>query len=170
MYARCHHVNQVGQLDRQRQGWQECEWVTGSLGAALLWMVGIRDIHTKGQSGRIREQSCLRRPLFLIQTSGVLLSTSLPLSPTGISECMMMCPSRQTASASLKSVESRNCCQYVRAGWMQTFEICYWIITLKKNNRGVYICYMLKGIPRYIPCLETNEADSLAYCIATTVF
>lgn len=66
---------------------------------------GERDIHTKGQAGRIREQSCLKRPLFLIKTSRVLLSTSLPLSPTGISECLMMCQ----PPASSKSVKWRNC-------------------------------------------------------------
>lgn len=102
----CHYVNQVGQLDRQQRWWQACVRVTGSLSAALVWIVPIRDIHSKGQSGRISDQSCLRRPLFLIITSEVLLSTSLPLSPTGISESSMMCPSRQAPSASWRALIS----------------------------------------------------------------
>lgn len=148
MYARCHYVNQAGQLDRQQQWWQDCVWDTGSLSAASVWMVGIRDIHTKGQSGRIREQSCLKRPLFLIKTSRVLLSTFLPLSPTGISECLMMCPSRQTPPASLRRVESGNRCKCVRENWRQTFEIIQraictnhlvllWNYYLKKKSRDV---------------------------------
>lgn len=106
MYERCHYVNQAEQLDRQRLWWQQGVWVTGSLSAVLQWMVWTGDIHTKGQSGRVQKQSCLKRPLFLIKTSRVPLSTSLPLSPAGISERLMMCPSRQTLSDHLKSVDS----------------------------------------------------------------
>lgn len=47
-YVRCHHgCHQARQLDRQQRWWQGCVCATGSLGAALVWMVGIRDIHTK---------------------------------------------------------------------------------------------------------------------------
>lgn len=120
MYGRCHYVNRVEQLDRQRLWWQQGVWVIDSLSAVLPWMVWIRDIHTKGQSGRVRKQSCLKRPLFLIKTSRVPLSTSLPLSPAGISERSMTCPGRQTLSDRLRSVDSINC---VRENWKQTLPV-----------------------------------------------
>lgn len=99
----------------------ECVCVAGSLGALPVWIVGIEDIHTKGQSVRVREQSCLKRPLSLIKTSRLLLSTSLPRSLTGISERFMMCPCRLTVTAKhLKSYRER---------FVIFILIYYWIIT-----------------------------------------
>lgn len=61
MYLRCHHV---------KPGWTvrrtvtvmagECVCVTGSLSEVLLWMVGMRDIHTKGQSGQTGSKAVWR--------------------------------------------------------------------------------------------------------------
>lgn len=109
----------VRQAVGQRLWWQQCVWIPGSLGAALVWMVGIRDIHTKGQSERIREQSCLKRLLCLIQTSRVLLCTPLPLSLTGISE-RSDDVSEQTDSQPRLVWGA----QTVASNWEQTFKKC----------------------------------------------
>lgn len=118
MYVRCHHVNQTGQLDSSDDGRCVCVWVcvSESLSAAPEWMVRIRDSHAKGQSGRKRQQSCLKRALFLITTSNVPLCTSFPPRPPGISESsmmmmrtmmmIMMSPDGQTPPASPTSLYS----------------------------------------------------------------
>lgn len=105
---------------RQQWWWQMCVcvWVcvSESLSAAPEWMVRIRDSHAKGQSGRKRQQSCLKRALFLITTSNVPLCTSFPPRPPGISESsmmmmrtmmmIMMSPDGQTPPASPTSLYS----------------------------------------------------------------
>lgn len=111
MYVNCHHVNQVGQLDSSNDGSSVCvcQWVP----QRCCWMVGIRDIHTEGQSKRRRQRSCLKRPLFVITTSKGPLCTSFPLRPSGIFESsmmtmmmVMMSQDGQTPSASSMSLNS----------------------------------------------------------------